>query len=296
MSTPSASSSRNANAAKLEYGPACQLQRCANESSPPLRRFSNKRPDRSKRIVRGVTFVMNIIHPFSGMPRAPGLSKLASLLDTSLLGRIGRSTRMESIVRLKLFLASWLFLVLLVPSTAFAQGETTSAIVGQVTDASGAAVPGATVTVTSPTTGLQRSLKTDEGGRFNFPQLRPGTYSVKVEADGFDQQQNDNVSSGLGQKQEVDFTLRVAHSEQSVQVTTEAPLINTANANTSSTLSGPVLANIPNPGGDLTYPLQFASGALINTAGSSSDAVGGANGYGNVEFNGLPATSNGYIV
>ena len=71
------------------------------------------------------------------------------------------------------------------PVKTMAQGETTSAIVGQVTDASGSAVPGATVTITSPTTGLQRSLKTDEEGRFNFPQLRPGAYSVKVEAEGF---------------------------------------------------------------------------------------------------------------
>ena len=53
---------------------------------------------------------------------------------------------------------------------------------------------------------------------------------------------------------------------------------------------------MPNPGGDLTYPLQFAPGALINTAGSGNDFVGGTNGYGNVEFNGLPALSNGYIV
>jgi len=53
---------------------------------------------------------------------------------------------------------------------------------------------------------------------------------------------------------------------------------------------------LPNPGGDLTYPLQFAPGALINTAGSSNDFVGSSNGYGNVEFNGLPALSNGYIV
>ena len=173
---------------------------------------------------------MNVIRAFSGRFRTPGLSKLASLLDSSLLTRIRRGTGVGPTVRLKLFLAGWLFLVLLIPSIAFAQGETTSAIVGQVTDASGAAVPGATVTITSPTTGLQRSLKTDDGGRFNFPQLRPGTYSVKVEAEGFDQQQNDNVSSALGQKQEVDFALREAHSEQSVQVTTEAPLINTANA------------------------------------------------------------------
>ncbi len=68
---------------------------------------------------------------------------------------------------------------------AFAQGETTSAIVGQVTDASNAAIPGATVTITNQNTGLQRIAKTDRDGRFNFPQLPPGTYSVKVEAEGF---------------------------------------------------------------------------------------------------------------
>jgi hypothetical protein len=56
------------------------------------------------------------------------------------------------------------------------------------------------------------------------------------------------------------------------------------------------LEDLPNPGGDLTYPLQFAAGALVNTAGSSNDFVGGTNGFGNVEFNGLPALSNGYIV
>ncbi len=56
------------------------------------------------------------------------------------------------------------------------------------------------------------------------------------------------------------------------------------------------LENLPNPGGDMTYPLQFAPGALMNTAGSGNDFVGGTNGYGNVQFNGLPALANGYIV
>jgi hypothetical protein len=94
----------------------------------------------------------------------------------------------------------------------------------------------------------------------------------------------------------VDFTLKVARSNEAVEVSSEAPLINPENANTSTTLTAPALEDLPNPGGDLTYPLQFAPGALINTAGSSNDFVGGTNGYGNVEFNGLPALSNGYIV
>jgi len=196
--------------------------------------------------------------------------------------------------------ANFAFLVLtvacLLPVEALAQGETTSAIVGQVRDTTDAVVAGATVTITNHETGLKRSARTDDAGRFNFPQLKPGTYSVGVEAPGFAQQQNDNVISGLGQKQAVDFTLKVARSNEAVEVSSEAPIINPENANTSSTLTASALEDLPNPGGDLTYPLQFAPGALINTAGSGNDFVGGTNGYGNVEFNGLPALSNGYIV
>ena len=152
------------------------------------------------------------------------------------------------------------------------------------------------MTVTNNETGLKRSARTDDSGRFNFPQLKPGSYSVKVEAQGFEPKQNGNVVSGLGQKQTVDFTLKVARSDEVVEVSSEAPLINLADSNTSTTLNAPTLENLPNPGGDLTYPLQFSPGALINTAGSGNDFVGGSNGYGNVEFNGLPALSNGYIV
>ncbi|MFI5093562.1 MAG: carboxypeptidase regulatory-like domain-containing protein [Candidatus Acidiferrales bacterium] len=184
----------------------------------------------------------------------------------------------------------------LLPVLAFAQGETTSAIVGQVTDATNAAIPGATVTITNRETALQRSAKTDDEGRFNFPQLKPGTYSVRVEAGGFDSQQYDSVFSGLGQKQTVNFMLKVAQSNQTVEVNGTAPLINPEDPNTATNLNARALENLPNPGGDLTYPLQFAAGALVNTAGSGNDFVGGTNGYGNVEFNGLPALSNGYIV
>jgi hypothetical protein len=184
----------------------------------------------------------------------------------------------------------------LFPTGALAQGETTSAIVGEVRDVTNAVVAGATVTITNHETGLKRSARTDDAGRFNFPQLKPGAYSVKAEASGFDPQQNNNVVSGLGQKQAVNLRLKIARSNEVVEVSSEAPLINPENANTSTTLTAPALENLPNPGGDLTYPLQFSAGALINTAGSGNDFVGSSNGYGNVEFNGLPALSNGYIV
>src|SRR5580658_6159104 len=200
---------------------------------------------------------------------------------------------MARIIAHALLLLGSLFLL---PIETLAQGETTSAIVGQVTDGTGAAIPGATVTITNRATALQRNAKTDNEGRFNFPQLPPGTYSVRVEAEGFNPRHNDDVVSGLGEKQTVDFTLKVARSDQTVEVTGAPPLINPENPNTSTNLNAPALENLPNPGGDLTYPLQFAAGALLNTAGRGNDFVGRSNGYGNVEFNGLPALSNGYIV
>jgi hypothetical protein len=179
---------------------------------------------------------------------------------------------------------------------AMAQGETTSAIAGSVTDPTGAAIPGAAVTVTNVENGLKRSVKTDDSGRFSFPQLKPGTYSVRAEADRFETRQNNTVSAGLGQTQTVDFKLNIASTSESILVQVQGPLINPENANTSTTLNAPTIENLPNPGGDMTYPLQFAAGALINTAGNGNDFVGGTNGYGNVQFNGLPSLSNGYIV
>src|SRR6202022_3643466 len=205
----------------------------------------------------------------------------------------GPTTTLRSTLSIFVVVALFHFLL---PEVTVSQGETTSAIIGQISDASAAAVPSATVTVTNKETGLRRSASTDDSGRFNFPQLKPGAYSVKVEAAGFEPQQNDAVSAALGQKQTVDFRLKIAQSKQSVEISGEAPILNPENANTSTTLNAHALENLPNPGGDLTYPLQFAAGALVNTAGSSNDFVGGTNGFGNVEFNGLPALSNGYIV
>jgi hypothetical protein len=179
---------------------------------------------------------------------------------------------------------------------AMGQGETTSAIAGSVTDPTEAAIPGAAVTVTSVDNGFKRSVKTDDSGRFSFPQLKPGTYSVGAEADRFEPQVNNSVTAGLGQTQTVDFRLNIASASQTILVREQAPLINPGNPNTSTTLNARSLEDLPNPGGDMTYPLQFAAGALINTAGSGNDFVGGTNGYGNVQFNGLPSLSNGYIV
>ena len=119
---------------------------------------------------------------------------------------------MAGVGRIVLFVLS---VVCLFPPEALGQGETTSAIIGEVRDTTNAVVPGATVTITNRETGLKRGAQTDGAGRFNFPQLKPGAYSLKVEAQGFETRQNDNVVSSLGQKQIVDFTLKIAQSTRS---------------------------------------------------------------------------------
>ena len=118
---------------------------------------------------------------------------------------------------------------------AMAQGETTSAIVGQVSDTAHAALTGATVTITNRETGATRTARTDNAGRFDFPQLKPGTYSVRVEAPGFQPQENDNVFSGLGQKRALEIRLKVAQARETVEVSSEPPLIDPEDANTSTT-------------------------------------------------------------
>jgi hypothetical protein len=83
-----------------------------------------------------------------------------------------------------------------------AQGETTSAIVGTVSDSRGGAIVGASVTTENTDNGAKRSALTDESGRFSFPQLKPGPYTVSVSANGFEPWLSGPVFSGLGQKQQ----------------------------------------------------------------------------------------------
>jgi hypothetical protein len=181
------------------------------------------------------------------------------------------------------------------PSLLQAQSGTSSALSGEVTDPSGAAVPNAKVTATDVNTKATRTGPTDAGGHFLFSQINPGTYQVTVEASGFAALKSEPTAVGVGRTVALNFSLRVQSNNQTVEVTAQEGLLSLDNPNTTTTIDAKQIRNLPNPGQDLTYLAQFAQGALMNTAGSSNDAKA-AGGYGNVEFNGLPATSNGYIL
>ena len=176
-----------------------------------------------------------------------------------------------------------------------AQSGTSSALAGTVADPSGAMIPASQVKATEVNTGAVRTVRSNADGRFLFSQVNPGTYRIEVRASGFGVAASQPTSVSVGQTAIVNFTLTLASTSQAIEVISQSGLMSLENANTSTTIEAKTIKSLPNPGQDLTYIAQFAEGALMNTAGSSNDAKA-AGGYGNVEFNGLPATSNGYIL
>jgi hypothetical protein len=176
-----------------------------------------------------------------------------------------------------------------------AQSGTSSAITGTVLDASGAALPNAAVIATEVDTKATRIVQSDSNGSFLFSQVNPGTYTVTVRATGFAEQTSQPIAVEVSRTAALNFNLAVSSASQTVEVTARQTLLTLENPNTTTTIESKTIANLPNAGSDLTFIVQFSPGALINTAGSSNDSKA-PGGYGNVEFNGLPATSNGYIL
>jgi hypothetical protein len=172
-------------------------------------------------------------------------------------------------------------MALIVPSAVWGQGITSGAVSGVVTDASNAVVPNATVTLKSDATGEVLTQTTGSSGAFNFPLLKPGTYRVGLAQQGF-RTISEKVEVVLGQTNTANIKLEVGSTSETLEVSGEAPLLQTEDANISTTFNTAQIAALPAPGGDITSYAQTAPGVLMNTGGS----------YGNFSAFGLPATSN----
>src|SRR3954471_16893061 len=109
-------------------------------------------------------------------------------------------------------------------SVAFGQRDL-GTITGIVADASGAAIPNVKITVVNDATGVATSTQTNESGNYNIPALQPGTYTVTVEATGFQKAQQKNVVVNPGQPTGADIALQVGNATQTVEVTAAAPLL-----------------------------------------------------------------------
>ena len=130
------------------------------------------------------------------------------------------------------------------PRTLYAQAGT-AAIEGTVNDETGAALPGVTIVITHDESGIARTLVSGNDGRFQATALRPGAYTVTSELAGFSNATQKGVVLTVGSTSRVNLTMTVAGRTESVTVTGEAPLIDTATAEVGITVTTPQIANLP---------------------------------------------------
>jgi hypothetical protein len=168
-----------------------------------------------------------------------------------------------------------------------AYSQTLGRISGQVTDTSGGAVSGATVTVTDVGRGIPRTLTTDATGTYSAPNLTAGAYSVHAVFAGFKAFDRQDIQVGVGADVHVDVTLEPGEQTQTITVTGEAPAIVTTNAQLSATITGEALSDLPIAGHNYVQLL-----ALLPSFQLRQGSATGPSQY----SNGLRAEYNMYVL
>jgi hypothetical protein len=172
----------------------------------------------------------------------------------------------------------------------------TATLQGTVLDAQGAAVPGATVSILNPATGLSKSQQSGQDGTYSFPLLPPGAYTVNVSAAGFDKAVANNVNLPVGQAVIQDMHLTVGATTTTVEVTSSAPLVSVEQTQQADSINPTQVAELPNVNHTfdayvLTLPgvtnIQTinSSGAQRNSPGTTNAfATAGSNGRGGLVY------------
>jgi hypothetical protein len=174
-----------------------------------------------------------------------------------------------------------------------ASAQTTATLQGRVFDASGAVVPNATITLRRDSTGIDRSVATDDQGRYHIPLIPSGSYVVTATAPGFKSVVIEALTVDVGRTFVRDFSLEVGHRSETVQVTAERPLIDRATATVGHVVTADTLEEIPLNGrrftdlgllvpgsvspsqtGFSTTPIRGTGALAINTTGNREEAVG----------------------
>ena len=157
--------------------------------------------------------------------------------------------------------------VLLFSMSLFSQGNF-GRILGAVTDQSGGAITGATVTVIDKDRGVARTLTTDSAGEYSAPTLIPGTYTVRVEAKGFQTLDRQNVVLEVGKEVRVDLTPQPGSQATTVTVTEAMPLVETTNATLGGTLNNTDINDMPLNGRNFQNLLSLRPGVMMQAGGS----------------------------
>ncbi|HWW59818.1 MAG TPA: carboxypeptidase regulatory-like domain-containing protein, partial [Thermoanaerobaculia bacterium] len=175
-----------------------------------------------------------------------------------------------------------LLTILLLPVVAFAQSSNGS-ISGSVTDDSGAAIPGVTVTATNLATGATRSAQSNTTGYFQIALLPPGAYGVTGELDGFRAVKLDSVIVNVGSDVSLSLKMQVGVAE-TVTVTAAAPLIEVERTQVSSVVNEAAIQNLPANGRNF---IDF----VLTTPGVVKDVRAG-----DISFAGQRGTLNSLVI
>jgi len=162
-------------------------------------------------------------------------------------------------------------LTLALTPISFGQGVT-GTITGTVTDASGAAIKGAHVTIRAIETNAVRSAMSSEAGNYKVTQLAPGRYSVTIESAAFKKYQQDDVTLNIDQIAEINATLRVGSQLETIEVTASNPVLQTEQSSVGLVIDSSNLQNSPLNGRLMVLNLMALAPGVQNVA-TAQDAV-----------------------
>ncbi len=138
-----------------------------------------------------------------------------------------------------------LFLIAISGMAALFSQESRGTIVGTVTDQSGAAIPGATVEVTNKAQGAKQVFRSNESGLYQAPYLIPGEYEVAATFTGFKRAVRPNVTVSVGDRVSIDMVLELGATDQSITVTAETPLLESATGSVGQVVDSKRITELP---------------------------------------------------
>jgi hypothetical protein len=173
--------------------------------------------------------------------------------------------------RVVLVLVALCCLFSLTPSAVMGQAASSGTVAGTVTDPSGAAIVGAAVTLTEPSTGSTRTASTNESGHFVFANVTPGTYNVTINKTGFRLAKLSDQVVNIGSALTLNVALELGSTTEVVEVTASGSDLQVLNATVGNTVSGDLLASMPTIGRDSSTFVTLQPG--VSPDGSVAGAV-----------------------
>lgn len=167
--------------------------------------------------------------------------------------------------------------ILALPAPVVFAQSNTATILGTVSDSTGAAIPGATVTVTNVKTGVVKSTITNANGAFELPLLSVGDYAISAEMRNFKRAERTGIHLDAEQKSKIDLTLEVGAVTESVTVNAAATLLTTQSPERGQVIGASQVSNLPLNGRNFSQLISLEPGVVVG------GQINGA-----ITFNGLP--------